>query len=302
MSENKAQWRKIEEKSAGEKRLLLTFFLYKIFGAWCLYLIAFFVSFFTFLLNKDIRFYSKKYFSALFEYTGNKRFYPSLFNSFLHILNFGFSLADKIKFLSGAKAQKITFEDKNFEEIFFKNIENKKGMFLIFNHVGNIEVFRSILSDKKRPSPLFISIILTLEHCKKFRNLIQKIEVNSSKIKFYPIEEMGATSAIELEEDIKRGALVFGAGDRIAGDMAGRNQPVLFLGKKVFFPKGIFRLSKMLDVETYFISCTKTKKGYKIYSDKVTDFNNAIDDFAQFCEKLTLMFPYQFFQFYDIFN
>ena len=55
------QWFQVKEQSAGEKRLVLSWFLYKIFGKKILYLIACLVSFFTFVFAKDVRNFSQKY-------------------------------------------------------------------------------------------------------------------------------------------------------------------------------------------------------------------------------------------------
>ena len=70
-------WFQIEEQSAGKKRLILSYFLYKIFGKKILYLIAFLVSFFTFIFAPKVRDFSKKYFNATGSYTALK---PTLIN------------------------------------------------------------------------------------------------------------------------------------------------------------------------------------------------------------------------------
>ena len=68
------EWFNIKEKSAGEKRLILSWYLYKILGTRILLIIAFFVSLVTVITNKDLRQYSQKYFEALYEYTNDKKF------------------------------------------------------------------------------------------------------------------------------------------------------------------------------------------------------------------------------------
>ena len=59
------EWFNIKEKSAGEKRLLISWYLYKLLGVNIVLVIAFFVAIVTFFTNKDLRNYSKKYFEVL---------------------------------------------------------------------------------------------------------------------------------------------------------------------------------------------------------------------------------------------
>ena len=65
---NEKNWYKINEKSAGELRLTISWYLYKIFGINILLLISFFVALVSFLANKDVRLYSKKYFQTISDY------------------------------------------------------------------------------------------------------------------------------------------------------------------------------------------------------------------------------------------
>ena len=49
------KWYEVKERSAGEKRLILTYYIYKIFGRYPVVLIAFFVALITFLKIKKKR-------------------------------------------------------------------------------------------------------------------------------------------------------------------------------------------------------------------------------------------------------
>ena len=76
------QWFQIKEQSVGEKRLIISWYLYKIFGKNILYFIAFWVAFFTFIFAKSVRNYSKKYFEVIKDKTGLK---TTPINQFKHI-------------------------------------------------------------------------------------------------------------------------------------------------------------------------------------------------------------------------
>ena len=138
------QWYRIKEKSAGKFRLILSLYLYKIFGKKILNIIAFFVSFFTFLGNRDLRKYSKDYFKILYDYTKNEKLKPTNTNSFKHVLSYSYSLVDKIEaYLQNFKSENIEFfseEDKNT----YLNDINNKGVFVLCNHTGNIDILISL--------------------------------------------------------------------------------------------------------------------------------------------------------------
>ena len=59
------QWFQIREQAAGRNRLKISWWLYKVFGKNALYLIAFFVAFFTFVFAGNVRAYSRKYFTVI---------------------------------------------------------------------------------------------------------------------------------------------------------------------------------------------------------------------------------------------
>ena len=52
------KWFQVKEKSAGKKRLILTYHIYKIFGMKAVRVIAFMMGLISFLLNKDLSNYS----------------------------------------------------------------------------------------------------------------------------------------------------------------------------------------------------------------------------------------------------
>ena len=103
------KWFQIKEQSAGKKRLILSLYLYKIFGKNILYLIAFFVSFTTFIIAAKVRSYSKKYFEITYPYL---KLEPTLLNQFKHIYSYAVSLVDKILVFCG---------DFDIDNIIFEN-------------------------------------------------------------------------------------------------------------------------------------------------------------------------------------
>ena len=297
-------WYKVREKSAGERRLLITWYLYKILGTKIVLVIAFFVAFFTFLLNKDLREYSKKYFEVISEYYNDETLKPSLMKTFRHILSYANSLVYKIETFSGRfNTKKIRFESKVMEEVFFEKIKNKEGMLFLFCHIGNLDVFRSFFINNEKAVPDSVSILLQKSHCETFNAFLNKIEKKTGLIKLYPIEDIDITTVSELDDNLKKGGFVFIAGDRIASNNPEKSSEVMLFGKKFRLPVGTFKLPKILDTKPYFISVIKENKEYNIFMDAQEDLNSNVlqNNFVSFMEKMTRIAPYQFYHFYDIF-
>ncbi|MBR6163177.1 hypothetical protein IKQ26_04745 [bacterium] len=297
-------WYKVKEKSAGDKRLLISWYLYKIFGTRVLLIISFFVALFTYLLNSDLRGYSRKYFEAVSEYFNDKSLKPSRINVFKHILSYANSLAYKIETFSGGfKSAKVSFADETMEKVFYEKIKNKEGRIFIFSHVGNIDVLRSYLTNSEKTKGESLSILLQKEHCEVFNSFLKKIEKNPGNIKVYPIEEIDITTVSQLDDDLKQGGALFIAGDRIASNNPEKSVKVKLFNKNIFLPLGTFKFPKILGAPVYFISVVKEGKEFKIYLEpqEVNSEEVLRDKFIHFIEKMTKIAPYQFYHFYDIF-
>ncbi len=284
---------------------MFSWFLYRILGTKILLVIAFFASLVTFLTNKDLRGYSSRYFQALYSYTKNEKFKPSLFNSFKHIHSFAESLVYRIEaFANTLKSIKVNFVDQTLKQKIFDQINRKEGILLICNHIGNIDVIRTFLSDNDYAQPFNISVFLQKDRCAIFNNFLDRIAVKREDIKIYPIEEIDITTISQVDDDMKKGGIVLIAGDRISLNNSDKHIEADFLGEKIYLPQGTFRLAKILNAHTYFISCLQNKKEYAVYVEEQTDLNeeNLYLNFTGFLERMTLTAPYQFYHFYDIFK
>ena len=298
------QWYQIKEQSAGKKRLIISWYLYKIFGKGILYLIANLVAFLTFIFSKKVRTYSKKYFETVYDVTGLK---PNILNQFKHINNYATSLIDKLLVYSGDyNAKNITFVDDDKKQELFKDIEDKNGVFLICNHIGNIEILQSYLIDKVDNHKFNIDVFLSNKQSQIFNEFVTSIKLDIP-VKTFLIENIGLSTGIELKEDLDNGNIVFIAGDRVSENSNLRKKHIInktFFNKTIYLPKGTFKLAKSMNVPTYFISALKIDNKYNIYLKKQysLDETECTTSYLKFLEELIKIAPYQFFHFYDFFN
>ena len=301
MSDNKKQWFQIKEKSAGKKRLMLTWLLYKIFGKRILYIIAFLMSSLTFVFSKESRSYSKEYLSIVKDYSNIK---PNLINQFKLIYSYAVSLADRILAYSGGfDVNNLTFESEEYKNQLFDDINSQKGVFFICNHIGNIEVLQAFLLNEKTKKDFKINIFLSKKQSQIFNAFINKIK-SEMPVKIFLVEEIGITTGMELKESLDNGDVVFIAGDRLAEENDKKCYTEELFNKKIYLPKGAFKLAKLMEVPVYFISAIKNNKEYTIYLEKQTDTteNDLTKNFTKFLERMILINPLQFFHFYKFYN
>ena len=87
------KWHEVKEQAAGEKRLLLLWYIYKFFGKNIVKFIVLFVTFFALLGAKKIQESSKKYLKII----GQK---DSFYNIFRHCLSYSYALIDRMEIFS----------------------------------------------------------------------------------------------------------------------------------------------------------------------------------------------------------
>lgn len=282
------KWYDVKERSAGEKRLILTYYIYKLFGKFPVKIIAFFVAVGTFFSSKDLREYSKKYLSVI----GVK---PNNCNVFRHFLTYALSLVDKIE-VFGGNFDKKKIATENVCEDFWRYREENKGAVCIFSHVGNIDVARVLIENEQK-----ISIVLSLEQAKIFRNFLCKIS-SFKNINLVPVEQIGVETVIDLKDRTEKGEFVFIAGDRTSKN--NRNVEVEVCSFKVDFPLGTFKLAELLELQVFFISCLKSKIGYDmiVKRAKNTSSKQMAVEFSDFVTEQIKQAHFQFYHFCEFFK
>ena len=295
------KWFQMEEQSAGKKRLILSWCLYKIFGKRILYFIATLVSFFTFLFAPKVRGYSKKYFEITESYTGIK---PSLINQFKHIKSYANSLIDKMLVFSGNyNEEQIIFDKESDREVLFSEPKENKGMFFICNHIGNIEILQALLA-KYRANPGFnVNVFMSNRQSEIFNDFLNTIKIDFP-IKIFQVEDIGLNTGVELKENLNKGGVVFIAGDRLAQDNDKKSVTAELFSHRINLPQGTFKLAKLMDVPTYLISAVKVDKIYRIILEKQNNLEgqDLVNNYTKFMERAIKINPFQFFHFYDFFN
>lgn len=289
------KWSQLSEQGAGKKRLILTKYLYQIFGEIPVRIIAFFAALVVFVKAKERRQASEKFFKIL-----NKRFVRV--HAFILFQNYANSLVDKfISCMGKLNPDKFIIEDM------------PQNGFFITTHVGNVEILRSLLQksqDAKR-----VNVFLQSNACEIFNSFLKTLEIKLN-LDVFPVEEINPETSIVISERLQNGELVFMAGDRLSVQSENRTYTADFLGKKVEFPLGTLKFALMMDAPINFIVCVREKnrgkyKGgkYRVFTErfkssaanrteKLAELQNA---YVKFLEKYTLLYPEQFYHFHEMF-
>ena len=281
------KWFQLKEQGAGTKRLLLSFYIYKIFGEKALRLIAFFVAMTVFMTAKERRNASIHFYKQIKK--------PSFISSIKLFINFGNTLVDKIMAFDG-KIKPDSFQ--------IDNIEIFDGAFFITTHIGNIEVLRAMLSAPNSPRA---NIFLQGNVCETFNNFLKKLEVKTN-LETFPVENINPETSIKISERLKNGEIVFMAGDRISAQNINTTYQADFLGAKINLPLGTLKFALLMDCPIYFIVCIKEGKKFVVHTQNFSPLSNKRDEklevlktaYTHFLEEYALKYPYQFYNFYEI--
>lgn len=297
------KWYEVKEQAAGHKRLMLLWYIYKLAGKNAVKFIVFFVTLFAFLGAPKIRKCSEKYLKVAAGKAAAK-------DTFKHFLSYAYALVDKMEmFTDNFPFKNIYFADEAQREMLYKDLLDKKGIYFLCSHLGNINAMRTFFRSGTVIEDIKVNLFLEAKQCKIFKSFIDKIS-SDNPIVTYPVEEIDLTTSIELKDKLDSGEIIFMAGDRIAPNNDNAVFQTDFLGRKVNFPIGAFKFGMLMGAPIYFIACTKEKhdkyathiQKFEFIGKRQEKLEELEQQYVKFLEKLTSKYPYQFYHFYDFFN
>ncbi len=276
---------------------LLCFFI-KYGGRPAAYFILYFVAFFYTLLP-DIRKSASYYLKKRFPRTG---FFGMRIKTYKLILNFGKALTDRAVFGITGEINIISSQaDKKLcKDLYAKG----KGLIIITAHCGcwqtAMSCFDFIEGDK------YVIYHKSKEDVDKHAH---ELSGKESPVKFIDPAGFGGGAA-EIISALSDKAIVAMMGDRTFGSLNNKAE-VGFLGAKTEVPYGIYRIAAALGTPVVIIFFPRAGAG-KVDSviagsffvsdkgQKAENYLNEAQKFIQSLEKFCNKYPYQFFNFYDM--
>lgn len=294
-------WYQIKEQSAGKYRLELLWWIYKICGLRFLKIILYPIVAVISIFARTARQYSKQYRQILNEYQQNHNLKQSKFSSVSHIYAFATAAVDKMS-ASCDKKRKIKFSvHKNADwDKFNEYLKSNTGVFLVCSHLGNIEALSAFPAGQDKKMHAFMQISQT----GTFHQFMMRHNV-ATNTTIYPTEDIGIEIAGKMYDNLQNGDLVMMAGDRTSPNSPTRFETVSFLGRECAFPIGTFKFARTQSHPIFAICLMNiSHERYAIYMHQIKSqtIKEMIDEYARFLEKLVILYPKQWFNFFNFFE
>ena len=313
-------WSRQNEQAAGYWQLKFLLVLFRLLPVIFLRVIAFPVGFFYFLFSKRGRTESKRFLKTIAPLISDPKTVKkcrSRFGPLRHIVSFSLALVEKLQSWGG----KFPFKDINFHDDdagqLIRDLENGKGVFLIFSHLGNTEMLRGLLNlgrtgvSRKVP----VTAVMDVKVTAHFNRMLRELNPQSG-MDIIGADEIGPQTAILLEEKLGSGGMAVIAGDRTSADKDSKKFMLPFLGKEAPFSSGVFYMAALMNVPVYFVFGLRSrelslKPEYDLHvhksplsfdctrKERFERSGLLASSFASFLESYCKEQPFQWYNFFD---
>jgi predicted LPLAT superfamily acyltransferase len=311
-------WSQHDEQAAGYWQLQFLLVLFRIFPTVVLRIIAFPVGFFYFLFSKRGRTESRRFLqkaAPLVEEPRIAKKCRSPFGPLRHIISFSLTIVEKLQAWGNRFPLKnVYFQDDDITEL-VRELENGKGVFLIFSHLGNMELLRGLLYfGKTRVSrKIPFTAIMDMKTTAHFNRILKELHPQSD-MDVISGDDISPATAVLIEEKITAGGMIVFAGDRTSVD--GKNRMIPFMGKEAPFSSGIFYMPALVNAPVYFVFALRRKDlslkpEYDMHvhksplsfdcprKDRLVRSSLLTDSFASLLEGYCKKQPFQWYNFFD---
>ncbi|WP_060988044.1 glycosyltransferase family 2 protein [Photobacterium leiognathi] len=263
-----------------------------------------------YLTGKKARKASEDYLEQLESYASdNQLALPSKLNSYDHLLSFGHTMLDKLVAWKGDYSENnLTIHgDEHFNEL----AKRQQGIVVLGSHLGNLELCRALSS---RHPDIKINALVFTEHAERFNAVLKAINPNSD-LNLIQVNELGADTAIMLQQKVEQGEWVVIVGDRTSVTKEQRVVWADFLGKPAPFPQGPFILASVLKVPAYTLfglrDDSQATPHFDVYFEpfseqlilprktRETALQETVQQYASRLESYTIKAPLQWYNFFN---
>ncbi|WP_305372496.1 glycosyltransferase family 2 protein [Photobacterium leiognathi] len=263
-----------------------------------------------YLTGKKARKASEDYLEQLESYASdNQLALPSKLNSYDHLLSFGHTMLDKLVAWKGDYSENnLTIHgDEHFNEL----AKRQQGIVVLGSHLGNLELCRALSS---RHPDIKINALVFTEHAERFNAVLKAINPDSD-LNLIQVNELGADTAIMLQQKVEQGEWVVIVGDRTSVTKEQRVVWADFLGKPAPFPQGPFILASVLKVPVYTLfglrDDSQATPHFNVYFEpfseqlilprktRETALQETVQQYASRLESYTIKAPLQWYNFFN---
>lgn len=318
-----------EEREIGKVwKIYFSRAIYKIFGRnlMIIYLIfpVSFVYFTYYFISGRIK-ASKDFLKRISKY--NKKVKANIFHYYKHLLSFIVTVCEKFAAWNGDIPLKdLTLKTKEDYDKIIDLLERKKGIIILFAHLGNIELLKALaaINEGNPIKNCKINIVMDFNMNKNVNIMIASAKNSKdNSVDFIDAKNVGPETIISMESKLNNGEIIAIAGDRTSSKSDKFNL-VNFLGDEAPFPYGAFLIPVLLKYPTYYFFALRERdkiipKRYDFYiyeskiisniqnkritkNDKSQIVLELTKEFADIVEKHVIKYPYQWYNMYCFWN
>ncbi|AVR46422.1 lipid A biosynthesis acyltransferase [Christiangramia fulva] len=236
-------------------------------------------------------------------YLFRKRLKYSLVSSILNVywsyFTFGRIQLDRVAITSGLR-DKFTFEFDGVENI-EALLAQKKGGILLTAHIGNFNLAKHFFSE--RHSNAVVNLVVTDFEHRQIKSYLDSI-TGKSEVKIIVLKE-DLSHIFLMKEALSNNELLVFAADRYLKHS--KIYKTEFLGEKVKFPQGPFKLAARNEIPVLFVHLMREKNfHYHFYARpyKPSKFSaqEILKSYLEDLEKMVRKYPHQWYNYYDYWN
>jgi len=293
-----AQW---TSRSIGSRFGHRVFYLFiRYMGRGGAYLLLYFVVLFYVLFTPSVRKTADYYLRRRFGRTGP---FLRLADTYRIFLGIGKALVDRaVLGILGEDRMRMEFRER---QVLFDLLKEGKGVILLTAHVGCWQTALSALKDLNMP----VHVLMQHEEGDVDLHYFEHAGIECPYEIIDPRGYMGGV--LEMMNALKRGEVVSLMGDRVLGGRKGMTE-VDFLGGRALFPFSAFKIAAATGAPVGILFSYKSGPGtyvlelygvIRVPEDaqrQDRQFRPYVAQFAKALESYTTTHPYQFFNFYDL--
>jgi predicted LPLAT superfamily acyltransferase len=231
---------------------------------------------------------------------------PGLWTSFLQFRAFALCIFDRLVLWFG-RGRQLSFE-VNGREHFDRLLTPTRGAIVVGAHLGSFDALRALADRDGRT----VNVLMYTEHAPRINAVFRALSPDVA-LRVIQVDRDSMGTVLQIRSCIERGELVAMLGDRVEPAERGRTRAVTLLGGRIEVPEAPFLLAGLLECPLFFMVALRERgPRYRVFSEVLAEqvkFGRGERDkrigelaaaFAGRLEHYLLRAPYQWFNFYDL--
>jgi predicted LPLAT superfamily acyltransferase len=303
-----AHWSGLAERGS-DRALRAMAFCYRFFGRRACRLLLHPIVAYFFLRERASRGASRRWLAHVARFDEGRRGLrgrSGRFAPYWHYHEFAVQILDRMVLWGGGLD---AFEmDHRGGEYLFALARERRGGLLLGAHLGSFDMARQLASEHG----LTLNVVMFTAHAARINDFFERLDPRS-RVRVLQLDPTSVATAFEVKACLDRGELVSILADRVPAGGHERPIRVELLGRRASFARSPFLLAGLLGCPVFLSLCLRTDDArYETFVEPITlgqrlprrEREKGAEELARAwvrrLEAACLRFPYQWFNFYDV--